>query len=59
MNADGASQQDKFTVAIWYNTQRWALNPINQLATRGLTASDEFSKAVFGGQVAGGRFCPF
>ena len=50
---------DRITATTAYLTKSWALHPLNSLATRGLTASDEFGKSLFGSQVAMGRAFEF
>ena len=50
---------DRVTATAAWLTKSWALHPINSLATRGLTASDEFGKSIFGSQVAMGRAFEF
>ena len=48
-------QSDKVTAAMTYWLKKWALNPLNSYATRGLIATDEFGKSVAASQVATGR----
>ena len=55
MEADGASKADRFTAHMWYQIQNYALHPFNSIAARGMSASDEFAKSLFGAQVASGR----